>query len=179
MTNKNALFISSTIAIATMIAFWLASFKMNIVLIFVPGVLLSYLVYLKTFYKKAPEPNHFLPIYLFALGIQLLHFAEEYIYDFTAKMPELLGEKEAYSTSYWVAFNMIAYFVFIIGGIALFKKHKSLLIIPIFFILVGVFLNSMGHIFLSIYTGDYFPGLYTSFIYIAMIPSLVKKIMRH
>ena len=56
---------------------------------------------------------------------------------------------------------MVAYFIFILGGIVIFKRIKELMIIPVFFILLGVLLNAVAHILVSIYIGGYFPGLYT------------------
>lgn len=145
-------------------------------IVFIPGVIVSYLFYLKTTYKKAPEPDRILPLYLLALGVQLLHFTEEYLTGFTVVLPELLGQ-EQYPIDDWFVFNMVAYFVFIIGGIILFKKIKELMIIPIFFIIVGVLLNSIGHIFISLYVGAYFSGLYTALIFTVIGPILIKRVL--
>lgn len=71
---------------------------------------------------------------------------------------------------------MVAYFVFIIEGIIMFKQIKELMIIPLFFILVGVLLNSLGPILISIYVGEYFSGLYTALIYIIIGPILMKRV---
>lgn len=177
MTRVNPLYIASAIAVLAIVVFWWVASTMNIVFLFIPGTIISYFIYLKTFYKDTPDPKDILPIYLFALGVQLLHFGEEYIINFTLEMPKLIN-REAYSSGYWVAFNMVAYFIFLLGGIALFKQIKGLLIIPAFFIVVGVIFNSIAHIAISIYTGGYFPGLYTGLIYILMIPVLVKKLMK-
>lgn len=72
---------------------------------------------------------------------------------------------------------MVAYFVFIIEGIIMFKQIKELMIIPLFFILVGVLLNSLGPILISIYVGEYFSGLYTALIYIIIGPILMKRVL--
>jgi hypothetical protein len=152
--------------------YWVSSF-INSVLIFIPGVIISYIFYVKTSYRKLPHPNKSLVYYLAALAIQFLHFSEEFLTDFISKVPELLGT-DAYSLDAWVLFNMIAYAVFILGGIIIYRGIKSLMIVPIFFVIVGVFLNSIGHILLSIYSGGYFPGLYTAVLYLAIIPFILK-----
>ncbi len=116
-----------------------------------------------------------MPLYLLVLGIQFIHFTEEYLTDFIIEVPKLLGREE-YPVDYWLIFNMVAYFIFIIGGIILFKRIKELMIIPLFFVVVGVILNSIGHIIISIYVGGYFSGLYTALIYAIIGPLLMKRI---
>jgi len=173
--NKHIL-IPLAITIIAIAIFWIVSSTLNVVLIFIPGVIVTYWLYLNTFFKKTPNPERILPLYLLALGIQFIHFTEEYLTDFTVVAPHLLGREE-YPLDYWVVFNMVAYFFFIIGGIILFKRLKALMIIPLFFILVGVLLNSIGHILISIYVGGYFSGLYTALIYVFIGPILVKRIL--
>ncbi len=164
------------VAIVAIVLFVMVSYTMTIVLVFIPGVIVAYIVYLKTFYKKTPKSDRILPLYLLALGIQFIHFTEEYLTDFTTEIPKLLSQ-DVYPKDYWVIFNMIAYFVFIIGGIILFKQIKELMIIPLFFIIVGVLLNSVGHILLALYVGDYFSGLYSALIYLIIGPILIKRIL--
>lgn len=163
------------IAIMAISLFWFVSLTLPVVIVFIPGVIFTFILYLVTCYKNTPKPDRLLPLYLVALGIQFLHFAEEYVTRFTIVVPELLGQ-QPYPLDYWVVFNMIAYFVFILGGIILLKKHKELMIIPLFFILVGVLLNSMGHILLSLYVGAYFSGLYSALLYVVIGPLLIKRL---
>ncbi len=169
------LLISSVIGIAAIAMFWIVSSTISTVIVFIPGVIVTYVVYLNTFYKRTPDRERILPLYLFALGIQFLHFAEEYITDFHIKIPELLGQA-TYPKDYWLLFNMGAYFVFIVGGIILFKQMKSLMIIPLFFILVGVIFNSIVHVLTAIYVGGYFPGLYSALVYLILVPIFIKRI---
>jgi hypothetical protein len=164
------------IVIVSIAIFIFVSLTLSSVIVFIPGIILTYIVYLITFYKNTPNPQRILPLYLLLLGIQFLHFTEEYLTDFIVEVPKLLGQ-EAYPLDYWLVFNMMAYFVFIIGGIILFKQIKELMIIPLFFILVGVLLNSIGHILISIYVGEYFSGLYTALIYIIIGPVLMKRVL--
>jgi len=173
--NKHVL-IPLVIASIAIAIFWIVSLTLNVVIVFIPGVIATYLLYLNTFYKKTPNPERILPLYLLALGIQFIHFTEEYLTDFTVAIPNLLGQEE-YPKDYWLIFNMVVYFIFIIGGIILFKKIKELMIIPLFFILVGVLLNSIGHILISLYVGGYFSGLYTALIYVIIGPILIKRVL--
>lgn len=154
---------------------WVAS-TLTSVWTFIPGVILTFVVYLKTYYKKIPKPERILPLYLLLMGIQCLHFAEEYVTDFHVEVPKLLGQ-EPYPLDYWLTFNMIAYFFFIVGGIAIYKKKKEYMLLPLFFIVVGVLLNGLGHVLLSIYTGGYFPGLFSALLYVILGPIILKRIV--
>jgi hypothetical protein len=57
---------------------WISE-TMPIVLVFIPGVIVSFLIYLNTIYRKIPEPNRILPLYLLALRIQFIQSTTEKI----------------------------------------------------------------------------------------------------
>lgn len=165
------------IGMTAIIIFWMVSYTITPVAFFIPGVVISYLVYLKLFYKRSSDPVRLLPLYLFLLAVQLLHFAEEYVTGFTIEMAKLLSD-ETYPINYWVTFNMVAYAIFILGGIVLFKRMTEFMIIPVFFLVVGVLLNAAAHILISIYVGGYFPGLFSACLYALCVPFLVKTMTR-
>jgi hypothetical protein len=156
--------------------FYLVSATLYSVIIFIPGVIFTFILYLLSYYRNPINRTRLLPLYLFALSIQLLHFTEEYLTDFTSALPELLG-LEPYPMDYWVVFNMVAYAVFIWGGIIIFKRIKKLMIIPLFFILIGVLFNGIVHVGLAIYTGGYFSGLYTALAFVVLGPVLLKRMI--
>ena len=155
-------------------AFSWVALTISTVWIFVFAVVVTFFLYLNSFYKEMPEPERILPLYLFALGIQMLHFAEEYLTNFVVALPSILGQ-ESYPLDYWLSFNMVAYFIFLLGGVVLFKKLKAYAVIPLFFILVGVLFNSVAHLGLAIYSGGYFSGLFTALIYLFIAPTLIKR----
>ena len=176
MVMNKSLLIPLMIGAVMIIIFIMVASTLTTVSLFILGVIVSYVVYVNTLYKRTPDLGRILPLYLLALGIQFIHFTEEYLTDFTTELPKLFNQ-EAYPVDYWIVFNMVAYFVFIIGGIILFKQLKDFMIIPLFFILVGVIFNSVAHIMLSIYVRRYFPGLYTALIYMVIGPILMKRIL--
>lgn len=120
-----------------------------------------------------PATNKILPLYLLALSVQMLHFAEEYVTGFVVALPALFGQ-EPYPEDYWLIFNMAAYSFFILGAIVLFRQITELAIIPLFFIIVGVILNGLAHIGITLYTMAYFPGMYTALIYLIIGPLFIK-----
>ena len=174
MIFKNSKVIASIIAVSCIVLLYLVSLRLSVVLVFIPAVIISYLVYLKTFEKGLPVMDRIIPLYLFTLGWQFIHFLEEFLTGFETKLPELFGQ-DPYQTNTWVSFNMIAYFIFILGGIALYKNLKGPSIIAIFFILFGVMFNGIAHVGTSIYTAGYFPGLYTALAYLILGPILIKR----
>ena len=163
------------VSILAIAIFWKVSATLYSVIVFIPGVIISCLLYFQVFYKKELNSEKLLPLYLFAMGNQLIHFTEEYLTGFVVAAPDLLG-LDGFPVDYWLVFNMSAYCVFIIGGIVLFRRINAFMIIPLFFIMVGVILNSIGHILISIYVGRYFPGLYTALIHLFIGMLIIKKI---
>ena len=174
---KRDVLIASLIAILSIIALWWSSSYLSSVIIFIPGVIISFLIYLKTYSHSDPIPGTLLPIYLLALAIQFIHFTEEYLTDFIIELPKLMGS-DPYSLDFWIVFNMIAYSIFVLGGIIIFKKKRELMIIPIFFILVGVVFNGIAHIGLAIYKGGYFPGLYSALVYVMISPVIINRLFK-
>jgi len=164
------------LAFAMIVTFWSVSRVLSTVMIFIPAVLVSFIFYFFTARKNSPEPEKVLPLYLIALAVQFFHFLEEYLTGFTVRVAELPGQSEMVMET-WIIFNMCAYAAFVLGGIALLKKNKEFMIIPIFFVIVGVVLNAVGHVLISLYVGGYFPGLYTALIYFLLGPMLVKRFL--
>lgn len=175
MNRDRYIVIPLGLTLLTIITFWVVSTRLASVLVFIPAIVISFIIYLRTFYKKSPNPTRLLPIYLLAIAIQLIHFSEEYLTDFVHALPNILGQ-DPYPLDYWIVFNMVAYSIFIIGGIIIFKQLREFMIIPIFFIVVGVILNSIAHIGLAIYSGGYFSGLYTALIYLFLAPIFISRL---
>lgn len=148
--------------------------SLNIVLIFVPGVVFALGASLFLTRKNIHPSADTLSWYLVALAVQLLHFTEEFLGDFVTAAAVLLGQSP-YPLTDWVVFNMLAYAIFILGGLALFRNRQEWMVIPLFFVIVGVILNTIGHFLIALYVGDYFPGLYTAVLYLFIAPKLIRS----
>ena len=109
-----------------------------------------------------PKPGRVLPLYVLALAIQFLHFTEEYVYGFHSKVGELMEGMPPFNTDTFVAFNMIAYCLFLLAGVVMYKGMKFPMIVVWFFTIAGVLGNAVLHPLLAISVGGYFPGLLTS-----------------
>jgi len=174
--NKNAI-IPVIIALTMITGFSYFSSGLTLIVTFVPGVILALFFYFLTFYKKFPKPKRIIPLYLLALGIQLLHFTEEFLMGFNHRFPALFSSPE-YSIELFVAFNMFAYFLFLMGAIFIQKEIKPPIIIPLFFVVYGTIGNAIAHLIFSIISGGYFPGLYTSLLDWIIGPILIYRIWK-
>jgi hypothetical protein len=143
---------------------------------FVPAMVVAFVCYLRTSYRAMPKVERVLPIYLIALAIQFLHFTEEYIYGFQSRVVEIMPGVPPFDANVFVGFNMIAYCLFLLAGLGMYRGMKSPMIIVWFFVFGGVIGNAIWHPLLAFRVGGYFPGLYTSFAYWILGPILLKRL---
>src|SRR5215213_6871830 len=161
------------IAIISIITFFLVHPAQR--LSFVPVMVVAFVCYLLTSYREMPKVERVLPIYLIALAIQFLHFTEEYVYGFHHRITEVMAGMPPFSVNVFVAFNMVAYSLFLLAGLGMYKGVKFPMIIVWFFAVV-VLGNAIWHALLTLRVGGYFPGLYTSFGGWIVGPILLKRL---
>jgi hypothetical protein len=145
---------------------------------FAPAMILAFVCYLRTSYREMPEVERVLPLYLVALAIQFLHFTEEYLYGFQFRITEIMAGMPPFNANLFLAFNMIAYCLFLLAGLGMYKGMKFPMIIVWFYVIAGVVGNSIWHLLLTIRVGGYFPGLYTSLAGWILGPLLLKRLWR-
>jgi hypothetical protein len=176
-TNTNRiidLIVPAVIAIIAIVIFFLVHPAQKFV--FVPAMVIAFICYLRTSYQKMPKAESVLPIYLVALAIQFLHFTEEYVYGFHYRVTEIMSGMPPFKPNVFVTFNMVAYSLFILAALGIYKGDKFSMIIVWFFVFGGVIGNAIWHPLLSLKVGGYFPGLYTSFAYLIVGPILLKRL---
>ncbi len=145
---------------------------------FAPAMILAFVCYLCTSYREMPEVDRVLPLYLVALAIQFLHFTEEYVYGFQFRVTEIMAGMPPFNANVFLAFNMIAYCLFLLAGLGMYKGMKFPMIIVWFYVIAGVVGNSIWHLLLTLRVGGYFPGLYTSLAGWILGPLLLKRLWR-
>jgi hypothetical protein len=143
---------------------------------FVPAMIVALVCYFLTSYRKMPKPERVLPLYLLALAIQFLHFTEEYLYGFHLRVSEILYGIPPFNANVFVAFNMIAYCLFLLGGLGMYRGIKFPMIAVWFFTIAGVLGNAVLHPLLAVRVEGYFPGLFTSFAYWILGPILFMRL---
>src|SRR5919205_2116705 len=143
---------------------------------FAPAMVLAFACYLRTSYREMPEVGRVLPVYLFALAVQFLHFAEEYLYGFQFRVTEVSAGMPPFDPGVFLAFNMIAYSLFLLAGVGMYKGMRFPLVVVWFYAIAGVVGNAVWHLLLALKVGGYFPGLYTSFAGWVLGPILLKRL---
>lgn len=172
--GKLDLIVPSAISIAAITIFFLVHPAQKY--IFVPAMVVAFVCYLRTSYREMPNVERVLPIYLIALAIQFLHFTEEYLYGFHVRVSETMTGWPPFDNNVFVAFNMIAYCLFLLSGVGMYKGMKFPMIIVWFFTIAAVLGNAILHPLLALRVGGYFPGLYTSLAYWILGPILLMRL---
>jgi hypothetical protein len=167
------LIVPAVIAIISIVIFFLVHPAQR--LSFVPVMVVAFICYLRTSYREMPKVERVLPVYLIALAIQFLHFTEEYVYGFHQRVTEIMAGMPPFNINVFVAFNMIAYCLFLLAGLGMYKGMKFPMII-VWFFAIAFLGNAIWHLLLTLRVGGYFPGLYTSFAGWILGPILLKRL---
>ncbi len=167
------LIVPAVIAITAIVIFFLVHPAQKFS--FVPAMVVAFVCYLRTSYREMPQAERVLPVYLIALAIQFLHFTEEYVYGFHQRVTEIMARMPPFDVNVFVAFNMIAYCLFLLAGLGMYKGMKFPMIIVWFFAVVFLG-NAVWHLLLTLRVGGYFPGLYTSFAGWILGPILLRRL---
>ena len=174
---KRDIIVPVFIALAMTATFSFLSEGLSLIVTFVPAIPIALWLYFKTCYNRSILIEKVLPVYLLGIGFQLIHFTEEYLFGFHEKFGPLFGGN-AYDHNLFVAFNMFAYLLFILGGISFYKNFKPLMFVAMFFVVYGMAGNAIGHIVYCIMVKGYFPGIYTSFLNLILAPALIKHLWK-
>jgi len=169
------LIVPSLIAIIAIVIFFLVHPAQRFS--FAPAMVLAFVCYLRTSYREMPKAESILPLYLVALAIQFLHFTEEYVYGFHQRVTEIMVGMPPFNINVFVAFNMIAYSLFLLAGLGMYKGMKFPMII-VWFFAIAFLGNAIWHLLLTLRVGGYFPGLYTSFAGWILGPFLLRRLWR-
>lgn len=179
LLEKKDIIIGTVIALIMGTIFtWLSS-GASLLVTFVPGLVVTWAVFLWMYVKKRelPSSGEFLPIFFAALSVQFIHFAEEYTTGFYTKFPLLYGGMP-YSVNLFVIFNMNAYFIFTLACLLAFTRNVRFLLLPaMFYIIYGAIGNAISHTWWSLYLGSYFPGLITAQLYWVAGPLALHKLL--
>jgi hypothetical protein len=99
-------------------------------------------------------------LYLIGIAFQCLHFTEEYVTRFYVRTPEFLGFV-AWSGEFFVILNLSWIALWLFGAVGI-KLGVRAAYFPVWFFAIGMVGNAIWHPLLSLATGGYFPGLFTS-----------------
>lgn len=99
-------------------------------------------------------------LYLIGIAFQCLHFTEEFVTGFYIRAPQFLG-LVAWPSAFFVIFNLVWIALWLVAAVGM-KSRVRAAFFPVWFFAVGMVGNAIWHPLLSVTTGGYFPGLYTS-----------------
>lgn len=94
------------------------------------------------------------------LGLQLLHFTEEYLHQFHVRLPELLG-LAVWPETFFLTFNLVWLTIWAaaITSLETFPKAAAF---PLWFLAIASAANGLAHPLMAIAVDGYFPGLWSS-----------------
>jgi hypothetical protein len=179
--SRNDFVIGTVIAIAMATVFTIVSSGRSLIVTFVPGLVVAWLIYLWLYVKghELPDADHFVPLFFVALSLQFLHFAEEFVTDFKTLFPVLYGGVP-YSNNLFVTFNMVSYAVFVLSCLLVFYRGLRFLLVPVlFYVVYGAVGNAITHTWWVVHSGRYFPGFFTALAYWVLGPWLLYRLMAH
>jgi len=171
--------IGSVIALLMIAGFSRASSGRSLLVTFVPGVAVSWLVLSWMYLRHAtlPSSQTFVPWFFSALTVQFLHFAEEFVTDFRSFFPRLYGG-DPYSERTFVVFNMVSYALFSSCCLLVFYLDARYLLVPVlFFVVYGAIGNAISHTLWSLTARAYRPGLVTAQSYWVVGPVALYKLI--
>jgi hypothetical protein len=170
--------IGTAVAVLMAIGFIRMGSGRSLLVTFVPGVAVSWLVLLWIYIQHVdlPSSESFVPYFFAALVVQFLHFAEEFATDFKTFFPRLYGG-QPYSNNLFVTFNMASYAVFATCCLLVFYLDARYLLIPVlFFIVYGAIGNAISHTVWSVAARAYRPGLITAQAYWVVGPFVLYRL---
>ena len=104
--------------------------------------------------------DRLIDLLLLGIAAQCLHFTEEFITGFHDRAPRLLG-LVPWSSEFFVTFNLVWLAVWMVSLVGI-RHGIQAAWFPVWFFALAMTGNGVAHPLLSVATGGYFPGLYTS-----------------
>ena len=110
--------------------------------------------------SASSEMNRVRRVAAMTIVLQCAHFTEEWYSGFHRRFPEMLG-LVPWSNTFFAFFNLIWIAIWCLCA-AFLRNQPRVLSFPLWFLAIASFLNGIGHPVLSIVSGGYFPGLWSS-----------------
>jgi hypothetical protein len=162
---------------AGFIAFYAVNSKgLSTILSFGASMAAAYVLYFFSCYRRMPEPERFLPLYLLAVALQLLHFIEEFSTGFHIRFPVEIYHAQAFSATAFFASQTALFALLVLAGIGIYKRWKMPLVMAWFLVVMLEFVNAVQHPIFAFMAKGYFPGLFTSLQGWFLGPLLFKRL---
>jgi len=150
-------------AIIAIISYTGATTIGNAPVIIVGGsAVIAYVVWLLTTYRRPADPGKILPLYLVAVGAQLVHETEEYLAGFPSQFSTLFHIPAFTEQFFVITFLLVFSVIWVLAGVGLIYKNPMANFLAWFFVIGPGLANGIAHfVFPFLAHHIYFPGLIT------------------
>jgi hypothetical protein len=110
--------------------------------------------------QSTDDRDRLIDLVLLGIAAQCLHFTEEFLTGFQVRAPRVLG-LVPWSSEFFVTFNLVWLAVWMVSIVGI-RHGIQIAFFPVWFFALAMTGNGVAHPLLSVATGGYFPGLFTS-----------------
>ncbi len=114
----------------------------------------------RTVHPDTVARDRLISLFLIGIAAQSIHFIEEFTTGFHCRWPELLG-LSPWSAEFFVSFNVSWIAIWVLSAAGLRSGVRAALV-PTWFFAIAMTANGVGHPLMALYSGGYFPGLWSS-----------------
>jgi hypothetical protein len=169
VTSRDRILGAAFVLIAVAAQTWLLG---RAVILLSVGLGIAYLIWAVGPWKN--DPAAVLPMYLLAIVVQCVHFAEEFATGFQRQFPKLIGTE--WSDTRFVIFNLAWLALFVLAGVGIYQRMKLAYLAVLFLAVAGGVGNGAGHLLLCAWRGGYFPGAVTAPLCLLMGIALLTRL---
>jgi hypothetical protein len=126
------------------------------------AAIVAYVVWLLTTYKQPADARKVLPLYLIAVGAQLIHETEEYLAGFPSQFSTLFHLPVFTEHFFVITFLLVFSIIWVLAGVGLIYKNPIANFLAWFFVIGPGLVNGIAHlVFPFLVHRLYFPGIIT------------------
>lgn len=139
------------------------------------GLVIAYFVWISNYDVVYGPRRRISLIYGVAVGLQGLHFLEEYLTGFWTEFPSFWGYE--WSNELFATFNLVWLGIFVLAGVGLVAGVRLSYLVVWFMAIVGGIANGVLHTMASLTRGAYFPGSVTAVGHLVVGVLLIKALI--
>lgn len=126
------------------------------------SAIVAYVTWLLTTYRQPADASRVLPLYLVAVGAQLVHETEEYLAGFPSQFSTLFHLPVFTEQFFVITFLLIFSIIWVLAGVGLIYKNPVANFLAWFFVIGPGLVNGIAHfVFPFLAHRLYFPGIIT------------------
>jgi Protein of unknown function with HXXEE motif len=132
------------------------------VIIISGSAVIAYVIWLLTTYRQPADASKVLPLYLVAVGAQLVHETEEYLAGFPSQFSALFHLPVFTQQFFVITFLLVFSVIWVLAAVGLIYKNPVANFLAWFFVIGPGLVNGIAHfVFPFLAHRLYFPGIIT------------------